>query len=857
MVLLSDFFDTRLGRQVKSRVSSQQRSLIEDQQSVKKSNSGSKKSSSGSRVVSKSNVPSNDSSMNSSFAGPVRPLPGESKPEYVERIKQPIQQSVSSSPVQHKGEPRVMSENWQDFQSRYDTGGISSVPVKVSQSGSNDLIMVNPSMIEPSHTMSRDEYIDYLSGRYSTVKERHSESLSSYDELSEAYENVRPGRIYFVSDSGMPGGMRPVSGQLLKSQLGRARKETVKVSNVLAGIEGNIGADILSVERMPKDTTFVVKESGNVDVKIPDQSLGWAEGEMSKIQSAYKVNPVLGFTAELGFGIISSTASLGKPVAQWVSGKPLPHYPSPWDYVFEPIGWSPKGSTDFLRSHRVFTAGGMISEVGQAWVIGYTAGGIKSGILSGSRYIVKKAPDVMSKFSKVFPEEKILSGFGKKLTGTTVAGNVGRWGSGKYVSGLGKYSPVNFFRRVYWGGRKTSGSAIQFPENVVWNEDVLKGIKKFASAPGAGTQYDIFQGTRMFSSSDNILSIHAAPHRFHRLTILKKGTSESPGLSVSAFGEGSPHFLKTGGYMSSQSDLSISLFPRFHAPTAPIISLDDIYRLPTGIRKSGYDVTSSYMLSQSPGRYGWIAPKSEIGGPEIESIIRSGTWMSRTGSRYFTTYKGMIVPLPEYSVLQSYVPDFVSKSSVGNISGFTVKASQSVKGFIGFSSYGLKSRNIAIFNPSYIIGKGFSSSVSSGLSSSSKGFKNVSVPSYPSSFKSSIGSVGSIFSSKGSYISGSVGSIGSVSSVGSSLSSSGYVSSILSSGSSISSVSSIKGIGSSFGSSGSSSGYVKPVDPFDYNIPFLYSGSRKIKGKRKSKSVDERYRFREFKLGSLGKLLGV
>ena len=53
MVLLSDFFDTRLGRQVKSRVSSQQRSLIEEQQSVKKS-----KSSSGTNVSRTSSVPS-------------------------------------------------------------------------------------------------------------------------------------------------------------------------------------------------------------------------------------------------------------------------------------------------------------------------------------------------------------------------------------------------------------------------------------------------------------------------------------------------------------------------------------------------------------------------------------------------------------------------------------------------------------------------------------------------------------------------------------------------------------------------------------------------------------------------------
>ena len=128
MFLLVDVFDTKLGRQVKSHVGSQQRSLIEEQQSVKKSNSGSKKSSSGSRVVSKSNVPSNGSSMNSSFVGPVRPLPSESKPEYDERIQQPIQQPVSPSPVRHEGEPRVMSVSWS-------AGGSGPTPIPV-KSGS-------------------------------------------------------------------------------------------------------------------------------------------------------------------------------------------------------------------------------------------------------------------------------------------------------------------------------------------------------------------------------------------------------------------------------------------------------------------------------------------------------------------------------------------------------------------------------------------------------------------------------------------------------------------------------------------------------------------------------------------------
>ena len=40
--------------------------------------------------------------------------------------------------------------------------------------------------------------------------------------------------------------------------------------------------------------------------------------------------------------------------------------------------------------------------------------------------------------------------------------------------------------------------------------------------------------------------------------------------------------------------------------------------------------------------------KAEIGGSELEAILRG--WMRRTHSRYFTTYKGHVIPLPEFKV---------------------------------------------------------------------------------------------------------------------------------------------------------------------------------------------------------------
>lgn len=68
------------------------------------------------------------------------------------------------------------------------------------------------------------------------------------------------------------------------------------------------------------------------------------------------------------------------------------HYVSPTDYVFEPIGWSPKGSTQILKKYPVeSTVGGIGAEYAQGVGLGKASSLLVKTGGKGARYIIKKS----------------------------------------------------------------------------------------------------------------------------------------------------------------------------------------------------------------------------------------------------------------------------------------------------------------------------------------------------------------------------------------------------------------------------------------------------------------------------------
>ncbi len=103
------------------------------------------------------------------------------------------------------------------------------------------------------------------------------------------------------------------------------------------------------------------------------------------------------------------------------------HYVSPFDVAFEPIGWSPVGSSREITRDPWFAAGGIVGEIGVAAMFHGGFEGVKTGV----RYGIRKAPVVYSKFSQVFPEEKLIFESGRMVHTSPTRSFVSRFGQTK------------------------------------------------------------------------------------------------------------------------------------------------------------------------------------------------------------------------------------------------------------------------------------------------------------------------------------------------------------------------------------------------------------------------------------------
>jgi len=118
------------------------------------------------------------------------------------------------------------------------------------------------------------------------------------------------------------------------------------------------------------------------------------------------------------------------------------HFLSPLDFAFEPIGWSPKGSTEILKKEPWVVIGGIGAEVVQSYAMTQALKPVSAGAKIGTKAIIKRVPGMYAKFTKVFPEEKFFSGTisgSKKIFAkgsSELPENIFRWGAKGYKKGL-------------------------------------------------------------------------------------------------------------------------------------------------------------------------------------------------------------------------------------------------------------------------------------------------------------------------------------------------------------------------------------------------------------------------------------
>ena len=203
-------------------------------------------------------------------------------------------------------------------------------------------------------------------------------------------------------------------------------------------------------------------EEGYIFKPTDKSRLKWSERQLKRTES---LPPVLREIEQARIGFESATLSLVSPIGNlfgeggrkgMVLGatsalpggfdimrsvrmastvKPYTHFVSPLDVGFERVGWSPKGSTALLTKYPAFAAGGITSEISQSIAMTKALKPISLGVKTGTKTAIRKLPALYGKFTKVFPEERIVSPFARRVGTTTVGRRVYLWGAKGYRFG--------------------------------------------------------------------------------------------------------------------------------------------------------------------------------------------------------------------------------------------------------------------------------------------------------------------------------------------------------------------------------------------------------------------------------------
>lgn len=296
---------------------------------------------------------------------------------------------------------------------------------------------------------------------FQEITEVKREASKGYSEYQTMLESIEPETSYRWTDptTGIESTMigRTLVGKLEKTYGGQFREQEQRLQTAWS-----------QARDIPKGT-IITKTPSGYTLKLRDTSLDWSKREIEKIKTLRREgveklkSPDIGRAlvggvqklgsevAMFGFTAVSGFAALGKPAAdvaaKGMGVKTLPvHYISAFDIAFEPIGWSPKGSVDLIKETGLSGWAGMAaSETLQVAAMTQIFKPISTGVKIGVKGLVKRVPVVYGKFTKVFPEEKLVSSVAGKATkvtfrpvlgGERVAGTVYRWGALGYRKGL-------------------------------------------------------------------------------------------------------------------------------------------------------------------------------------------------------------------------------------------------------------------------------------------------------------------------------------------------------------------------------------------------------------------------------------
>jgi len=262
-------------------------------------------------------------------------------------------------------------------------------------------------------TMTTGAYTQQRHSEMQDIQKQHSDFMSSY-------HSIDPFATYeFIGPSGKK---TTAQGSVVREQyfepfikdFDTAQLESQKAWQQSRDLDLEFRGKIIQ----PKIKYYMKDKSYDVDVG--NTSLEFTKRELAKIDKAYKINPLLGAVSEFGFGAVSAVGAMVEPIMKIKDPSRNIHPVSMWDIAFEPIGWSPKGSTKILKERPIFSAGSVGSEVVMAYGMTKAFEGIGHGVKVGTRIGTSKLVPVYSKIGS--PLKLGSTKFGKNLYNWSVKG---------------------------------------------------------------------------------------------------------------------------------------------------------------------------------------------------------------------------------------------------------------------------------------------------------------------------------------------------------------------------------------------------------------------------------------------------
>ena len=296
-----------------------------------------------------------------------------------------------------------------------------------------------------------------------------------------------------------------------------------------------------------------------------------------------------------------------------------------------------------------------------------------------------------------------------KIKGTEIALQPTWYSKGEVIGKTGaELTALGLGSRIYrisQGYFRTQGRTYIKTEKLV-PKDVLTGQHRFPQA-ATSKHYKLFmtKSQRLPGAKDPVM-YHATGQQFWKtgkgyFFKTEAGTSELPGL-YGSYGV-SPHFLRVGS--PEKMFGSFNVFAQATEPGIAVIR-------PGGFVKGGKTTTSGYAFI--PGIK-----------TEVEAIIPPGSFVVGTKGQYFTTWKGIRIPIDEFVTLTGTPP---AALGAGTTTGLAAGSGVPITSSAISSSSLAVSLAIPLPTSSYIApSKSYSVVSYSGLPSPS-------APSYPSSY---------------------------------------------------------------------------------------------------------------------------